>query len=608
MTPNPNVAFDKDSYLSKAPPSHRPFLEQAVKSQMFSVLTTEHLDDCTHDHYMNFFDQCELRVRDGRSASANDDYVTLPTPLLQELKEAKRAAASPPTVRPPQPPPSTELIPAAHKPDELSDVHQMLTDHLQDQIDGKYVVVPGPGVSHDDDDGTGPAEFTYKNGWPSTLSDILFTVPQDAIPSKVSELQRTAAPGLLQGSAMSLIRSEDEIRIVEGQRDPAALMAVEVYAMYCIATPAIIEKEPHFAVNHVLRALGILQDLEDAGLLNQIDEARWRAVINSCGLVGGWSMREIATSAFKTMQRFGIVPNAVAYGQCMKTFRDNGLSVSKDYRTPDSCGRKSFTRLEDQGWSWCRSKCPSLGGGVEYIGGKREERKSGEGRERNSSWFGMLNGGHGSSPNGTAAGPFDDGAEESKTEVTIDSPLREWVEAHHPAFLAEHGGASIASMLGTFFAGDTSASPSDPAATENEDQDSPTESESLEARAFRAGVKFKRIAIWNQCFCPNCEYVTLDEEIMALWDVRFDTEENLGIACPRCRLPWFPQLHHLKTSSQAKSGLFGQLSGLWSRIECDPPGKDTSMTKRQPGSDKSLNDKFIDDSMDPPSSIYLRLV
>ena len=290
--PRAGDVFDMEGFLAESSPTHRAFLDSAVKTQMFSCLVHQHLDDDNSDHSMVFIDQVDDLLRN-KISSPEDGPSTAPLTLFIQRGPSTFGSASGS---------SSENLRKEEvgsqvwqRPGGLGDVDGVLRDH-RDERGGK-AVANGPtsqGIP------SGSTVFTYTEGWPTPMQEALLTIPDVAVPQEVKRLQLKSSPGLVEGSLLSRVRSREEslVSAAPGEQgpDPAAIrdhdlkakrLSLHIYGCYFVATPTLVSREPQHAANHILRALGMLQDMEDCNALGQVDEAMWRGVIMACGRAGG---------------------------------------------------------------------------------------------------------------------------------------------------------------------------------------------------------------------------------------------------------------------------------------------------------------------------------
>jgi hypothetical protein len=89
---------------------------------------------------------------------------------------------------------------------------------------------------------------------------------------------------------------------------------MEVYACVLLLLSIRIMKGQR-PVQDILQCLGMLQHLQETGVLGSLDETTWRSLLVACGTCGGEFMRRIAMGLFDAMKSAGITPNMLTFGQ-----------------------------------------------------------------------------------------------------------------------------------------------------------------------------------------------------------------------------------------------------------------------------------------------------
>ena len=220
-------------------------------------------------------------------------------------------------------------------------------------------------------------------------------------------------------------------------------------------------------------------------------------------------MREIAVCLFNSMKEAGVNPNLVSFGQCMKVSSDSKESIAKDYWSPGSVGRKRFRRLEDNGWRWCQTRVPCLGGtmpGSSAVGPRPGlvvteplyKERMGIGNNLISMDFfastptaGSLDGSGGIGGAGGAGGAGGSmGGDEAEVGAGANGEARG----------ESKGEDESAALVRQDPVGDSRASPT-------EDGSDGTEG------LFGASC----LDMWTENVCPSCRRPLLDEEVMASW-------------------------------------------------------------------------------------------
>jgi hypothetical protein len=602
--------FDQERFLNDIPAPSRAFLENAVQTQMFSVLASQHMTDYSHDHRMAFFEVCdnEARARPPPKMSAKDidesniAEAVLPVPLAQAPAVRQALLSSLPSSMITSSSASQIDIPAS-TPSGIGDVHRLLSKKA-DQFGTQAVVVPGPtsnGVP------LKAGSFSYSNGWPSPLGSGLLDMPASAIPRDVRQLRKNNTSGQVQGSVLSLVRSPEEASMALNQRPPRGIdLAISMYGIVFIATPTIVACEPHLAVNHVLRALGMLHELQEKQHLRFVDAAMWRALIISCGLLGGFTMREVVVALYTTMIASGVKPTAVNYGQFVKAYqqeRGGGVTPSSNYAPPNMYARPSHQKLEDLGWLWCCRQCPSLGGkvrengpGLESSGQQTSSQnpaRSTPGKAR--AFFSKTRRASGSATVGGSSKQ----AFAGRTQMT--PLLRGWVEYHQPHFFAAREGTSNlfgGSSFTTTFWEDSESTNSESSKHDAKLDEDLRSAQSL--RAIHGGSRLSEeasVGIWSESVCPKCQHKTLDEEVMLLWEKQKSSYNDLSIACPQCGASHFPTLNLVELSAP---GPLGPLFGMFSIFD------DHFKYSSEDGDGASLDDTTLDgQAKNSPNVIYL---
>lgn len=99
----------------------------------------------------------------------------------------------------------------------------------------------------------------------------------------------------------------------------------------------------------MLQILGIVATIESWGLSDQISETTWRTILVACGSCGGDAMRRISALIFKAMQRSGLVPNALTYGQYIRAI---GAKKQEAATLKISSWIDPHYYLEEIGFTW----------------------------------------------------------------------------------------------------------------------------------------------------------------------------------------------------------------------------------------------------------------
>lgn len=107
-------------------------------------------------------------------------------------------------------------------------------------------------------------------------------------------------------------------------------------------------------IDDLMQILGIIAQVECIGLGGKITETTWRSILVACGSCGGDIARRISALVFKSMQQYNISPNALTYGQYIKsigakTAVSSSVTTSGQWLDP-------FFYLEEIGRFWFMHK------------------------------------------------------------------------------------------------------------------------------------------------------------------------------------------------------------------------------------------------------------
>jgi len=242
--------FDHQQYLSDSQPYLRTFLGGLIETQMFSVLVSNHFMDYTHAHRMTFYELAVEEVKFAHHSSRNKE-ITLEIAIEKRFRK------------------ETSLERLGVFQFDLS--KSILNFHRDESRNAVRIDGPIP---------TEESSFFKYISWSTPLMRAV-RFSQEASP-EVQKVQETFTPALLsQGLIHSLLRSPHEYPLtIPFVVHKSSVQALSIFALVILSTPALILSSlPAHAINHVLRALGILSTIEAKQQIFLVDEPIWRALM-----------------------------------------------------------------------------------------------------------------------------------------------------------------------------------------------------------------------------------------------------------------------------------------------------------------------------------------